>query len=217
MEVFTLLQAPRTSGTPILRILYRVTLTVDTSGIPGYLTGQGKTGPFYIDAVAVKVSSEVISAILVDAPDASGNQGGQSNWQIVPGGLNANGCSGAGSGFECADWMTLGSFGVPVETDDNLLSWTFEITVAAGQFFGFEGTTDDPASIKMRFLDGSGKKVDKLLSENIWIQEPLVPPPTGPDDPPPTGGDNPVPEPGVLSLLVAGVLGLRATIRRRKV
>jgi hypothetical protein len=70
---------------------FRIFLTIDTStlNIPGV---------FGIGAAAVKVSAQSTGATLFQAP------GGTGNWAIVNGGINAGGCSGSGSGFECASW-----------------------------------------------------------------------------------------------------------------
>src|SRR3954466_14657938 len=68
---------------------YRVILTIDTKGY----TGGGSA----IDEVAVKISSAVDDAHLIStSPDPVGS------WSLVKGGLNADGCSGSGSGFECS-------------------------------------------------------------------------------------------------------------------
>jgi hypothetical protein len=173
---------------------YRLTMTVsNTDNIIDTLTGLGGSMPFYIDAIALKVSSSATSATVVDAPDAAGNQGGQANWSIVNGGINAGGCSGAGGGFECADWVGLG-LGALL-SDGNDMSWTLDVRMNAGAFFGIEGTQ---ASIKARFVESDGTKIGALLSEDITIQR------------------HTVPEPATLGVLGVGLIGLGFAARRRR-
>jgi hypothetical protein len=125
---------------------WRVTLTIDTTGY----TGDGQ----YIDEVAVKISSYVDKATLVDAPDGG-------TWKLLNGGISASGCSGSGSGFECADWISVGSAAVI----PGVVTWVFDIDVK-GDVFSFDGSTELP-SIKARYVDGSGNKVGALVSEKV--------------------------------------------------
>jgi hypothetical protein len=125
---------------------WRVTLTINTSGY----TGDG----LYIDEVAVKISSAVDKAYLVDAPDGG-------TWKLLNGGLSANGCSGSGSGFECADWISIGSAALVPGT----FIWVFDIDVK-GDAFSFDSSTELP-SIKARYVDASGNKVGALVSEKV--------------------------------------------------
>lgn len=158
---------------------WRIALTIDTSGY----TGTGVR----IDEVAVKVSSAVNAATLVDAP------GGVSLWQLVPGGLNANGCSGSGSGFECSDWI-VGSLGGAV-IPGPLLRWVFDVDVSSPLFSGA-----NQASIKARYVDTNNVKVGALVSENITLGTPV-----------------PVPEPATLGLLALGLSVVAAGRRRARV
>jgi hypothetical protein len=151
---------------------WRVALTIDTSGY----TGTGVR----IDEVAVKVSSSATTAKLVDAP------GGVGLWQLVPGGLNANGCSGSGSGFECSDWI-VGSLGGAV-IPGPLLTWVFDIDISSPLF-----TQANEASIKARYVNDANVKVGALVSENITLTN--------------------VPEPSTLTLLG---LGFAAVVARRR-
>ena len=155
---------------------WRIALTIDTSDY----TGSGVR----IDEVAVKVSSSANTAKLVDAP------GGVALWQLVPGGLNANGCSGSGSGFECSDWI-VGSVGGAV-IPGPLLTWIFDIDISSPLLSG-----TNQASIKARYVNDTNGKVGALLSENITLG-------------PPVG----VPEPGTLALLAIGVAAMVARRRR---
>jgi hypothetical protein len=147
---------------------YRIMLTIDTSGYTG--------GGVRIDEVAVKVSSAVSAAKLIDAP------GGASVWQLVPGGLNASGCSGSGSGFECSDWI-VGSAGGAI-IPGPLLRWVFDVDVSGGLLAG-----TNQASIKARYVDSNNVKVGALVSEDIALGPPTTT----------------VPEPGTLALLGMGV------------
>lgn len=162
---------------------YRVTLSVDTNGY----TGTGK----YIDQVAIKVSSSVFAASLVDAP------GGASMWQLVQGGLAANGCRDNGSSFECVNSTSSlnGGKGVVINPSPDLggidYAWVFDITVNNGGLF----SPPKDASVKARFVDANGSKVGDLVSEHVALSA--------------------VPLPGTFSMVLAG-LGVLAGIARRK-
>lgn len=156
---------------------YRIALTIDTSGY----TGGGSD----IDQVAIKVASSVDKAVLESAP------GGVSDWTLQSGGLNANGCSGSGSGFECSNWVIGSPSGAAV--NGSPLTWIFDVDVASPLLTG-----TDAASIKARYVDGSGNKVGALVSEDITLTPASV---------------KPVPEPGTLSLLG---IGFGAMILRKR-
>ena len=153
---------------------YRIALTIDTSGYTG--------GGTDIDQVAIKVASSVDKAVLESAP------GGVSDWTLQAGGLNANGCSGSGSGFECSNWVIGSPTGAGVNGPP--LTWIFDVDVASPLL-----TSDDAASIKARYVDGSGNKVGALVSEGITLSPTTVP------------------EPGTLSLLG---IGFGAVILRKR-
>jgi len=133
---------------------FRVTLTIDTSGY----TGTG----IKLNAVAIKVSSMLFEMSLVDAPD------GAPAWTTWMGGLNATGCSGSGSGFDCA-YAGLHGVTVPNPTP---YSWVFDLTMDNGVLF----TTPNSSSIKARYVDAGGVKVGALVSENLTLT--IVPEPS---------------------------------------
>jgi len=153
---------------------FRITLDVDTTGYTG--------GGSFLDQVALKVSSSLVGASLFAAP------GGTSSWLLSAGGIDASGCSGSGSGFECANSALIlnGGKGVPVGFD---YAWVFDLTMPNGALFtGFEEST-----VKGRFVDFSGNKVGALVSENVTL----------------------IPEPEIYAMMVAG-LGLMAFVARRR-
>ena len=154
---------------------YRIMLTIDTTG---YSVPTGVR----IDEVAVKVSSGLNGATLVSAP------GGTSNWNLVTGGVNANGCSGSGAGFDCA--MFTGSTGGAV-VPGTLLTWVFDLDITGPLF-----TAPLSASIKARYVNAAGNKVGALMSENITLTQ--------------------VPEPSALLLLSSAVPAIGFAVRRRR-
>jgi len=164
---------------------YRIKLGVDTNGY----SGSG----LYLDQVAIKVSSSIVSASLVSAP------GGASSWALLSGGISASGCSGSGSGFECANSLSAlnGGKGVSINPGNGVgvdYSWTFDITANNGAFF-LNPLIGTP-SVKARFVDAYGRKSGALVSE-------------------PLGFATPVPEPETYAMLLAGI-GLMSTIARRR-
>jgi PEP-CTERM motif len=183
------------SGSPLadadpLHETYRVTLSVDTNGY----TGAG-AGGLYLDQVALKVSSQLFAASLFSAP------GGASDWQLAGGGLNSGGCSGSGSGFECANSLSVlnGGKGVAINPGNGVgidYSWVFDLTMNNGALI----TSLLGDSIKARFVNSSGAKVGDLISENMTLATPTTP----------------VPEPESYAMLLAGLGLLRFAAHRRK-
>ncbi len=89
---------------------------------------------------------------------------GTGNWFLLLGGLNAGGCDGSGSGFDCAHAYSTGPFNaVPGPT----YVWVFDINVGASSLL----TAENAASIKARYVDANGGKVGALVSENITLQQ----------------------------------------------
>ena len=136
---------------------WRIALSIDTTNY----TGSGVR----IDEVAVKVSSAVDKVTLLQAP------GGLGVWsQPVAGGLNANGCSGSGSGFECADWKVGSPTGAFIPGP--VMTWVFDIDVSGGLF-----TAANLSSIKARYVSARDGKVGALVSENVTLGDPIMPVP----------------------------------------
>lgn len=174
-SIYDLTYDPTPVATTATTETWRITYTIETSGYNG--TGA------YINTVALKVSSSFVDATLVTAP------GGVALWNEMSGGLNAAGCSGAGSGYDCVAFhaaITLAP-SVPGGT----YTWEFDIEIANGGLL----TGTDEASVKARYVSSTGLKVGALVSENITLS---------------------IPEPGT-ALLLAGpalVAGVRRGRRR---
>ncbi|MGI9102079.1 MAG: PEP-CTERM sorting domain-containing protein [Terriglobales bacterium] len=154
--------------------IYDVFLTIDTSLYNG--------GGTYLNSVAIKIanSDDFALSSLLAAP------GGIGAWSLQDGGLNANGCSGSGSGFICAqDGQTA-----PVP---HVGSYTWEFHYATTSAL-LTGTL--AASIKAQYVDANGKKVGALVSEGITLQE--------------------TPEPASMLLIAAGAFGLFGILKLRK-
>lgn len=148
-SIYTLTIVSLTTGSTTDTV--QVRYDIDTSGYNG--------GGSFLDEVAFKVSSSVLSSTLLGAP------GGIGNWNLVAGGINADGCSGTGSGFECADAVSVAS-GAPVG-GSTPLSWLFEIVIPTGTLI-----SDGFQTVKARYVDPSGNKIGALVSEDIHVPEP---------------------------------------------
>lgn len=148
------------TGTPVATTAttetWEITYTIDTSGYDG--------GGSFLDVVAVKVSGQLVSAKLMDAP------GGVGNWLEFMGGLNSGGCSGAGEGFDCVRAVSLA--GAPT-VPDGVYTWVFHLEMETGGLFVDLGE----ASVKARYVSGPSRhKIGALVSENITLT--LVPEPS---------------------------------------
>lgn len=150
-----------------------VAYTVDTSGYNG--------GGTHLNQVALKVSSSIVSGALLSAP------GGVVDWNVIMGGINASGCSMAGSGFDCA---SATSVGVSPVVPGGTYTWVFQLVLPTGGLL----TGANQASVKARYVDNGGNKVGALLSEDITLSV--------------------VPEPGSLVLLGAAVALLAPRSKR---
>lgn len=145
-------------------------------------------GGIYIDAAAVKIAPALISTVLIGAPASLPNS---SVWNTFDGALNANGCSGAGSGFVCTE-----STGDGAATSNLTNTFTWRITILSGTLLSGQ----DAASIKGLFTDAQGNKTGAVLSENISLD--------------PGGNDISTPEPISFVLMGAGLAGI-AALRHR--
>jgi len=171
-SIYTLEYDGSPISTTVSTETFRITLSIDTSGY--------NAGGSYLDIASIKVSSSLTAATLFDAP------GGAGSWTTWLGGVNANGCSGSGGGFDCAAaWF----IGLPVP-DATLYQWTWDVEIPTGTLF----TDPLEATIKARYVDADHVKIGALVSENITLQV--------------------IPEPASALLVAGGLLAL-AIARRR--
>ncbi len=137
-------------GTTTLDVL----LSIDAANVSSTL---GATA--YVRDVAVKVSSST---------NTSGNSllapVSLVNWSLADGGLSATGCSGAGSGYSCADW---GGSGPGVATGNGILDWKFHLSIPAGSLI----TSPLGDSLKGALRRLGGSRIGALVSEGITLSE----------------------------------------------
>jgi hypothetical protein len=147
------------SGVPISSTAttqtWEITYSINTAGYNG--------GGTRLNAVALKVSSQLVSADLVSAP------GGVASWNEFMGGVNSGGCSMSGSGFDCVVATAIGS--APT-VPDGVYTWVFDLEITNGGLF----TSTDQSSIKARYANESGNKVGALVSEMITLE--IIPEPS---------------------------------------
>lgn len=169
------------SGSPVadselLTKAYSITLGFDSSSN----VGRGS----FLDQVAINGSSSFVDTTLFDDP------GGASAWSLLGGGMNARGCSGSGSGFECSNSLSLRLSNSSAGVSNSW--WVFDVPTVNGEFF----TDFEESSVKGRFVDVRGNKVGDRVSENVTLTSPN-------------------PEPEIYAMMLAG-LGLMGYVARRR-
>jgi PEP-CTERM motif len=126
--------------------VFDIFLKVDTSATT--LPGD------YLNAVAPKVSSSLVSVALLSGPSTFAT--------VESGGISAAGCDGHGSGFFCSQSDT--TTGVPVGPGD-IYNFEWQLTLASAADLMLTGD-----SIKAGYVNIDGRKVGALTSEDITLQ-----------------------------------------------
>lgn len=181
---------------------FRITLSIDTSGVPAAVAGA-----VALDTASIKIAPAVRGGLLVSAP------GGLSQWQLLGGGADSNGCKGqGGGGYVCADWIGSG-VGTAL---GGVLDFVFDLTVDNGALF----TDLDEPHVKARYVDASGGKVGAVLSNDLTLGTPPRLPTDLPTDVPtdlphdtPPGAS--VPEPAAWLLVLTAMAGFICRPGRR--
>jgi hypothetical protein len=178
-SIYDLSYGPIPVSTTATTETWRIVYSIDTAGYDG--AGE------FINTVAFKASSEFVTASLISAP------GDFANWVEMSGGLNAAGCSGSGSGFDCVAFRAAVSLAPSVP--GGTYTWVFDVEVASASLF----TGTDEASVKARYVTDTGSKAGALVSESITLSTYSTPS---------------VPEPASASLLAAAAAGFELARRR---
>lgn len=137
---------------------HRVSLTIDATNF----VEPKKTPNQYITSVALKITNNLLGAVLESAP------GTLTDWTVVSGGLNANDCSGQGAGFVCAEDGNPN--GAPTNVSSPIYSWVFRITMGAGSLF----TGDGEAHIKANYDPMGGTLVSEDITLGGEVPEPAT-------------------------------------------
>jgi hypothetical protein len=171
-STYTLVYNPIPVASTSTTATFEFTYIIDTSTF----TGPADT---YVQAVGMKVSSNNLSVVLVEAP------GGVDKWVASLGSLSnaADSChANSGAPFACAD-ISASDFG-DFNNVGGTLQWKFHIEMGIAALLDGE----DEASIKARYSTLAGNKVGPILSESITVTR--------------------APEPSALALLGSGLLAL---------
>jgi hypothetical protein len=148
----------------------------------------------YVNDVAFKVDAFVNrydSTPTVIGPAESG-------WSILAGGISADGCSGAGNGFYCAQSSGNGAFMGSTGTVD---TWVFLLNIDNS----LANVVSTGGSFKAQFTNADSNKIGSLLSESVSFE--LTPSP-------PTSTSTP--EPATLLLFGTGLAAAATAMRRHK-
>lgn len=150
-SIYELLYNPVPVGQDGDSTQYAIILRINTAGYTG--------GGANIDDVSFKVSPNLDSALLLDAP------GGAGDWSAAMlGGINAGGCAAnANNGFACTTSNDDSNATLPFA---GIYEWRFVADVPTGTLM----TDPFAASIKARYVDDDGEKEGDLVSEPITLQ-----------------------------------------------